>query len=208
MKNDHILKLIAVLFSLPVILCACGKVHGERETLPPGALPSSKVKAGLPERVFRDAILSYTQDKTPAASANGKTQYLSRGNDNRGARLVIQCVDDRCIMVQAYYLDNPIPKEQALSILKEIMPDDTEPLSKVDDGTCQTGGHAVKAEIYEYGEQQAGCLIYAEGSSNSVAMVNASTLKPQELAAWFSIKLKETSKQNLAAKTQTKSTAR
>jgi len=39
-------------------------------------------------------------------------------------------------------------------------------LSKVDDGIFQSGAHAVKAEIYEYGEQQAGCLIYAEGSSN------------------------------------------
>jgi len=206
MKKDRIFKLIAVLF-LPVILSSCGKVHGERETLPAGALPANKVKAGLPERLFRDAILSYTQDKSPAASANGKTQYLSRGNDNRGARLVIQCVDNRCIMVQAYYLENPIPKEQALSILKEIMPDDTEPLSKVDDGVFQSGAHAVKAEIYEYGEQQAGCLLYAEGSSNSVAMVNASTLKPQELAAWFSIKLKDTNNKNLAAKAHTKSTA-
>ncbi|MDR3617236.1 MAG: hypothetical protein P4L53_27015 [Candidatus Obscuribacterales bacterium] len=206
MKKNPILNLTAVVF-LPLILSACGKVHGERETLPVGALPASQVKAGLPERVFRDAILSYTQDKTPAASANGKTQYLSRGTDNRGARFVIQCVDDRCIMVQAYYLDSPIPKEQALSVLKEIMPDYTEPLSKVDEGVFQTGAHAVKAEIYEYGEQQAGCLIYAEGSTNSVAMVNASTLKPKELAAWFSIKLKDTSTKNLAAKAPIKSTA-
>jgi hypothetical protein len=206
MKKVHILKLISVL-ALPVILSACGKVHGERETLPVGALPASQVKAGLPERLFRDAILSYTQDKTPAASANGKTQYLSRGMDNRGARFVIQCADNRCIMVQAYYLDNPIPKEQALSVLKDIMPDYTEPLSKVDEGTCQVGGDAVKAEIYEYGDQTAGCLIYAEGSTNSVAMVNASTLKPKELAAWFAIKLKDTSTNNLAAKALTKSTA-
>jgi len=205
MKQNHILKLIAILF-LPVVLSACGKVHGERETLPVGTLSANQVKAGLPERVFRDAILSYTHDKTPAASANGKTQYLSRGTDNRGARFVVQCVDDRCIMVQAYYLENPIPKEQALSILKEIMPDYTEPLSKVDDGVCQSGAHAVKAEIYEYGDQQAGCLIYAEGSSNSVVMVNASTLKPKELAAWFSIKLRDANNKNLAVKSQTKPT--
>ncbi len=201
MKKEHISKLSSILL-FPMILTACGKVHGERETMPIGALPANQVRAGLPERVFRDAILSYTQDKTPAASANGKTQYLSRGTDNRGARFVIQCVDDRCIMVQAYYLDIPIPKEQALSVLKDIMPDYTEPLSKVDDGIFQAGAHAVKAEIYEYGEQTAGCLIYAEDSTNSVAMVNASTLKPKELAAWFSIKLKGTPDKYLATKTK------
>lgn len=203
MKLNKSILIPIFISSLPVLLSACGKVHGERDKLPTGALPASQVKAGLPERLFHDALLSYTQDNTPAANVNGKTQYLSRATE-RGARFVIQCADNRCIMVQAYYLDNPIPKEQALTVLRDLMPDYTEPLTKIDTGVVQSGDHAVKAEIYEYGMQQAGCLIYTDSNTNLVKMVNASTLKPQELAAWFSIKLKEPSAPSIATKTQNK----
>lgn len=173
--QKHTLTASVAIMSI-VGLTACSKnASNTTNVTPQGTVQLDSVKVGMPESTFKDATITFVVDPKPAATASGRTQYLSRSYDNKKGQYVAQIKNGTCFCLQSLYISNPIPKEDALETLKALLPADAPPQSKVDDSHMKAGKKAPD-EIYEFGDKYTGILQYVDPAGTKVSTVSAFNL--------------------------------
>lgn len=153
-------------------LSACGKGN-EGQQVYKGAMALENVRVGVPETVFKEAILTFVKDPNPAASAGGKTQYVGRQNSAKGGQYLAQCKKDRCYLVQVYYIQNPVSRVEAMDTLKQLLPNDAPEQSKVDDTAIKEKKLTEPNEVILFGDKYLGEFIYTDKDATKVKIVNA-----------------------------------
>lgn len=166
------LKSLICLFVCLSVLCACARQGNDNPSAVQGSVPLETLKVGMPETVFKNAILTFAVDTNPTATAGGKTQYDSRTYNSKGGQYLAQCKGDKCFELQIYYGKNPISKEEALENVKQMLPSDApaEP-TKVDDSQVKSKSVTQPTEVHHFGDYT-GELIYTDKSATKVAVVN------------------------------------
>lgn len=151
-----------------VSLSSCGKsTSNTTNVTPQGTVQLDTIKVGMPEATFKDATITFVVDPKSAATVGGRTQYLSRTYDKKGGQYVAQCKDGKCFALQTLYITTPIPKEDALEALKNLLPGDAPPQSKVDDSQMKSNKVKSPGEIYEYGDKYTGILQYTDAKDGA-----------------------------------------
>jgi hypothetical protein len=153
-----------------VLLSACTTASTSYNPGTKGMVPLDSIKVGIPETVVQNGILTFVPD--PAGTVGQKTQYLSRGYDANGGQYIVQAMEGRCFGVQVYHLQKPIPKETALTTMKNLFPATLPPQSGVDNSQMKG---AEPKEVYSFGDSFKGELVYADKNGTEVKMVNAWT---------------------------------
>ncbi len=165
-----------------VSLSSCSKSGSNTTNVTPqGTVQLDTIKVGMPEATFKDATITFVVDPKPAASTAGRTQYLSRTYDKKGGQYVAQCKGDKCFVLQTLYITTPIPKEDALEALKNLLPADAPPQSKVDDSQMKSDKVKTPGEIYEYGDKYTGILNYTDKTGTKVNTVSAFDMGADEV---------------------------
>jgi hypothetical protein len=157
-----------------VSMSSCSK-NGSNTTnvTPQGTVQLDSVRVGMPEDTFKNATITFVVDPKAAATGGGKTQYLSRTYDKKGGQYVAQCKGGKCFVLQTLYVTTPIPKEDALEALKNLLPGDAPPQSRVDDSQIKSDKVKAPGEIYEYGDKYTGILQYTDKTGAKVSVVSA-----------------------------------
>lgn len=156
------------------VLTSCGSgTHGESGAVTPkGTINLDALKVGVPESVVQEAVLTFVKDEKPQSKDGGKTQYLSRSKDSRGGQYIAQCKDGSCFMLQSYYMEAPISKEEALKTVTNMLPESAPPQSKVDDSQLTEGKAKNPKEKIYYGEDFLAELVHKGGETEKVQIVN------------------------------------
>src|ERR1700730_10240676 len=76
--------------------CISANDSGTTSVTPQGTVPLEKVRAGMPESIFKSARITFAVDTHPAASQGGKTQYISRVFTDKNGQYMAQCRDEHC----------------------------------------------------------------------------------------------------------------
>jgi hypothetical protein len=173
----------AAICSLSFSACTTHGVNGSLNTKNSlGSVPLDSLKVGMPEHVFKDSILTFVPDPSPAATAGGKIQYDSRNYNVHGGQYFAQCKNDKCFEMQVYFVTNPIPKEEALDTVKQLLPTEAPPQSKVDDTQLKSGS-SEPVESYFFGNLYRGELQYADKAASKVKIVSVIAVKDEAAPA-------------------------
>ncbi len=165
-----------------VSLSSCSKsTSNTTNVTPQGTVQLDSIKVGMPEATFKDATITFIVDPKANATTGGRTQYLSRSYDKKNGQYVAQCKGGKCFVLQTLYLTNPIPKEDALEVLKGLLPGDAPPQSKVDDSQMKSDKFKSPGEIYEYGDKYTGILQFTDKKGDKVTTVSAFDLGADEV---------------------------
>lgn len=150
---------------------------------PQGTISLDKCKAGMPESVYKNAMLTFILDPTPGASLNGKSQYVSRKPDANGGQYVAQCKDDKCFELDVLYKDKPVSKEVALQTLGTVIPGDAQPQSRTDDRQLQDAKKFPQPmQLYVYGDNQYGALLcFTDSKADHVSQIKAFNVPPETI---------------------------
>ncbi|CAN5734168.1 hypothetical protein BH10CYA1_BH10CYA1_34050 [soil metagenome] len=163
-------------------LSSCTKsTSNTTNVTPQGTVQLDNIKVGMPEATFKDATITFVVDPKAAATVGGRTQYLSRTYDKKGGQYVAQCKDGKCFVLQTLYITTPIPKEDALEALKNLLPGDAPTQSKIDDSQIKADKVKTPGEIYEYGDKYTGILQYTDKTGAKVSTVSAFDVSPDEV---------------------------
>ncbi|MBX9695087.1 MAG: hypothetical protein K2Z81_22065 [Cyanobacteria bacterium] len=154
-----------------VSLTGCAGAGDKGAVTPKGTVSLDELKVGIPESLVQEAVLTFVKDDKPQAKAGGKSQYLSRTKDSRGGQYIAQCKDGNCYLMQAYYSEAPITKDQALETIKAMLPQVAPPQSKVDDSQVTQHKDMPKERIF-YGEDYVAEIVYNDKDATKVAIVN------------------------------------
>ncbi|HEY9676762.1 MAG TPA: hypothetical protein V6C76_02085 [Drouetiella sp.] len=173
-KTNALAVSVAILSIVSLASCSTKNTSNTANVTPQGTVSLDTVKVGMPEQTFKDATITFIVDSKPAASGQGKTQYLSRTYDKKGGQYVAQVKGGKCFALQALYKTTPLTKEEALEMLKNLLPGDAPPQSKLDDSQLKAG----KGEIVEYGTTYTGLLQYADKTNTKVEAITAFDLAP------------------------------
>jgi hypothetical protein len=190
-----------------LLFTACAKRAGSGSGVTAqGTINLDAVKAGMPESTFTEAKITFAPDLRPAASSNGKTQYLSRSSTAKKGQYVVECKDGFCFWLEVKYPEKePITKEEALETLKQLLPIDAPPQTKVDDSLLSK---SPPQEIYEYADKYTGMLEYTDKTGAKVASVSAFSLPADQVRKGLSDMGKAPTKSGSAPSTETPKKAR
>lgn len=185
------LPLLMVVCALTFWLASCGSgTTGDSGAVTPkGQLDLNHLKVGVPEKILDDAVLAFQLDENPISRTGGKNQYLSITKDSKGGKFIAQCKKGYCYLLQAYYMEKPITKKQALATMKGMLPSSCPEQSKVDDSQMGSDNPVV---TYFFGDKYVGELILADKGSSMVKMVNVHDLEKEAAMAEDSSKAEAT----------------
>lgn len=167
---------LVILGSFGLVGCGSGTTGDGGAVTPQGTINLEQLKVGVPQKVLEDAVLTFEVDENPISKAGGKTQFMSRTKDTKDGKYLAQCREGYCFQLQAYYMENPITKEQAVAVLKAMLPSSAPDQSRVDDDQLKDGKTEKPVEYYYFGDKYMGELIYADKSGESVTIVSVSDL--------------------------------
>ncbi len=201
--KSQFLQIATVAVSIALTATACGTGNDGRQVYK-GAMQLENVRVGVPESIFKDAILTFVKDPNPAASTNGKTQYVGRQYSAKGGQYLVQCKKDRCYLVQVYYMQNPVSREEAMETLKQLMPQDCPEQSKVDDAGMKKASDP--NEVISFGDTYTGEFVYTDPDSKKVKIVNAICNEAQKAAYQDLAGAPEKKKEDATASADDKST--
>ena len=166
---------LAVCVSVGLTACGESKWGQNGARTPQGTINLDGLKVGVPENVIKEAVLTFVLDDKPAAKAGGKSQYLSRSKDSNGGQYVAQCIGGSCYRLDALYDSAPIPKEKALETVKNMLPADAPPQSKVDDSELNKAGAPPVESIY-YGTDYSVSLTFTDKDGQTVKSVSVTSI--------------------------------
>ena len=176
-RKQYKLVMAMSVFSL-IVFTGCAKRAGGNGVTAQGTISLDTVKVGMPESTFKDAMITFVPDVKPNASTNGKTQYLSRIMNAKKGQFVVECKDGNCFWLEVKYpAETPITKEEGQENLKQLLPADAPPQTKVDDSTFKSKHE----EIIEYADKYTGMIEFADGANDKVIAVSAFNLAPDEV---------------------------
>ena len=168
---------VAVLMSCSLTACGSGTTGDSGAVTPQGTINLEKLKVGVPEKVLDDAVLTFELDENPISRMGGKKQYMSKTNDSKNGKFLAQCRDGNCFELQAYYMENPVTREQAMETVKGMLPSTAPEQSRVDDEQLKSGKTEKPVENIYFGEDYRAELVYNDKDASAVEMVNVYDLK-------------------------------
>jgi hypothetical protein len=160
--------------------CISANDTGTTSVTPQGTVPLEKVRAGMPESIFKSARITFAVDTHPAASQGGKTQYISRVFTDKNGQYMAECRDDRCYELCALY-NTPVDKEAGLASLALLLPADSPPESGVDDTIVKApkDKDPRAIEIHYYGNKYTAVIIYSDKTATKISQINCYAMPPE-----------------------------
>jgi len=182
MYSWQVVRVAAVAGASALITSSCISAgdSGTTSVTPQGTVPLEKVRAGMPETIFKSARITFAVDTHPAASQGGKTQYMSRTYTDKNGQYMAECRDEKCYELSALYRP-PVDKADGLAALAQLMPTDAPPETGADDSIIKSAKDPRALEIRYYGNKYTAIINYADKSAAKISQINAYAL-PAELA--------------------------
>lgn len=176
----RIKKLFATLVVSAIFLGGCesyNDLEGNGVSIE-GTVPLSQINLSTFESALKEARISFEPDLSPSATVGGNSQYLSRERTASGGQYVVKCRDGSAFRIDVIYANEPVPKEAALALGKNLLPKDCPPQSRVDDSALRQGAPAGQepVEIYYFGDDFLLELAYSGKGSDKVRCVTATNL--------------------------------
>jgi hypothetical protein len=162
--------------------CISANDTGTTSVTPQGTVPLEKIKAGMPESIFKSARITFAVDTHPAASQGGKTQYISRVFTDKNGQYMAECRDDKCFELSVLY-NTPVDKDAGLASLALLLPADSPPESGVNDNIVKEPKNKDPRaiEVHFYGNKYTAIVIYSDKSATKISQINCYAL-PADLA--------------------------
>jgi hypothetical protein len=146
---------------------------------PQGTVDLEKVRAGMPEQVFRAARITFAVDTHTEASKGGKTQYISRTYNAKGGQYLAQCKDEKCFLMQVLY-NTPVDKADGLKTLPLLVANDAGPETSVDDTVMKNKKTPMASEFHYFGNKAFVIVNYTDKSGANIASIYAYALPPEK----------------------------
>lgn len=150
-----------------VSLTACTSGGQPQAAVNKGTVPLAAVRVGTPESIFKEAEITFVPD--PNGAMAGKTQYLSRFQDENGGQYVVQAKNDVCYEVNVIHATKPIAKEVALQTLQRLLPANVTDKAVI---SAAPANQAAPIESYLYGKNYIGRMYYADKDQKDVKIVS------------------------------------
>ena len=176
LTSQAALQLAAFLVAVSLSGCGASGYKVTKVTAQMSAKPET-IKVGVPEGLFKEAIYTFYLDPNPAASLQGRTQYLSRIKDADAPLYIAQCKDGKCIGLQIYYQNHPAAAEAVQKAMQSMLPAICPPQSKVSDKEMKAGKGV--NEFHYFGSFLTGVIGYTD-KSKAQAQSIAVFFKPGE----------------------------
>lgn len=159
--------------------CTTPSTNTARVT-PQGTVNIDTLRAGMPEAIFKNAVITFVVDTTPGAAAGNKTQYVSRTYNAKHGQFVAQCKDDRCYELQILFKDAqmPVSREEAVAMLQQVMPPDTPAESSVNDMLIKSHIYPTPKELHYFGDKYMGMIVYGDKDATKVTEIDAFAVPP------------------------------
>jgi hypothetical protein len=163
------LALLLVLAASATILGACSEEDPDLAAVTTeGTVDLDKIKLGVSEQVFQEAVVTFVRNMAATANAGGMHQYLSKGdisaaagkNPGSGAQYVVEVRDGACFAVFINYNEHAVSREAAEADLKRLLPADAPPQSRVSDEETRS--------VYYFGDEYVGEMTFTRGNKNLV----------------------------------------
>jgi|AGTN01.1.fsa_nt_gi hypothetical protein len=163
---------VCTLASLALVLNGCSEDEEKAPPPPKGTVNVDTVKVGSLEDTFKRAVITFVLDTNKNATIGDSVQYMSRSKDSKGGTVLARCRAGKCVQLSSVY-SPPITKDDALETMKNMLPANTPPQSKVDDTQVTEAKVANPEEIYFFGEDYKVYLTYSDKSAQKVRDVRA-----------------------------------
>lgn len=177
----QVLRVIAVAGASAMITTSCISPDVDSNTTqvtPQGTVELEKIRAGMPENVFRSARITFAVDTKPEASKGGKTQYISRTYTAKNGQYLVQCKNDKCALLQVLYKE-PVAKEDVMPTLAGLVPADAGEETAVDDAVLKNPKTPMATEFHYFGKKALVLVNYADKAGTKVASVYAYAMAPE-----------------------------
>lgn len=174
------LSILSILCACTVLLSGCesyNDLEGNGVTIE-GTVPLSQINLSTFESALKEARISFEPDLSPSATVGGNSQYLSRERTPSGGQYVVKCRDGSAFRIDVIYAGEPVTREAAVTLGKNLLPKDCPPQSRVDDTSLRQGPAAGQepVEIYYFGDDYLLELVYTGKGSDKVKRVTATNL--------------------------------
>ncbi|MBK9146141.1 MAG: hypothetical protein IPM23_27055 [Candidatus Melainabacteria bacterium] len=154
------------------MLAGCGTGSGGSESpvvTPQGTMELERLKVGIPEQTLEKAVITFELDENPLSRVGGKTQYLSRTRDKKNGKYLLHCNKGNCFQIQALYTDKPITKEEAMEVIKTLLPEGAPEQSRMEETKEPDSDN--KIERYYFGEDYMADMVFPGADGTEVQIV-------------------------------------
>lgn len=148
------------------------------QVTPQGTVELDKVRAGMPESIFRAARITFAVDTKMEATKGGKTQYISRMYNSKNGQYMAQCHDDRCFLLQVLY-NQPVDKEYALATLPMLVQQEAPKENFVDQTVLKNPKTSMAAEFHYFGNKALAIVTYSDKSATKVSSISVYAMSPE-----------------------------
>lgn len=163
---------VCTLASCLFILNGCADDEEKAPPPPKGTVNLDTLKVGSLEETFKRAVITFVLDSNKNAVVGDSVQYMSRSKDSKGGTVLARCRAGKCLQLTAVYAP-PITKEEGLETMKNMLPANAPPQSKVDDTQVIEAKVDNPEEVYFFGEDYKVYLTYSDKSAQKIRDVRA-----------------------------------
>lgn len=177
----QVLRVIAFAGASAMITTSCISPDVDTNTTqvtPQGTVELEKIRAGMPENVFRSARITFAVDTKPEASKGGKTQYISRTYNAKNGQYLAQCSKDKCVLLQVLYKE-PIAKADAIPTIATLVPADAGEETFVDDIVMKNPKTPMATDFRYFGKKALVLVNYTDKSGEKVSSIYAYAMPPE-----------------------------
>lgn len=150
------------------IMAGCTQV-ANNEVTPQGTIALEKITLGVPESTMKEAMVSFVRDPSAAASAGGKSQYLSREKTTAGGQYMVQCKDGNVFQISQVFAETPTSKEPAVIELRKLLPTGAPEQSRVEEKAT--------SDVYYYGSDLIGELNFKDAKKTQIVNLTATNIQ-------------------------------
>ena len=133
-----------------------------------GSVALDNVKLEIPENMVSESFVTFVLD--PSVNLGGKTQYVSRTNDNQGGQYCVVFKGGKCYLLRVLYRAKPVTKEYALQLMSDKIQGTDKPVLVKPLAVAK--GRKNPVELYELGSNYRGELEFADPKGQQVAVMS------------------------------------
>jgi len=178
----QVVRVATVAGASAMIACSCISADVDSNTTqvtPQGTVQLEKIRAGMPEEIFRNARITFAVDTKMEATKGGKTQYLSRTYNSKQGQYMIQCHDDKCFLLQVLY-NKPIDKADGLATLPNLVPPTAPAENFVDDSVLKNPKTTMASEYHYFGNKSLAIVNYSDKTGKEISSISVYALPPEK----------------------------
>lgn len=158
---------VCILASFVLVSSGCSEDEEKAPPPPKGTVNVDTLKVGSLEDTFKRAVITFVLDTNKNAVVGDSVQYMSRSKDSKGGTVLARCRAGKCFQLSSVYFP-PITKDEGMETMKNMLPANAPPQSKVDDSQVTEGKVDYPEEIYFFGEDYKAFLTYSDKSAQKI----------------------------------------